>query len=96
MLGQRTESKLSNLWALCDASSVLLRRTGLVKTDIPTDIFEATAKPIIIDAEVGSQEVLEDVKGGIAITTKDSHGLAFAVQAVGGQDCRSLRHNGKA
>lgn len=100
MLGQQPKSKMPNLWALCDVSLVLLRKTDLFKTVIPSKIFEAMAmaKPIVIGVEGESREIIEDAKSGIAITPEDSHGLALAVQKLAADDeaCRSLGQSGKA
>jgi len=100
MLGQQPKAKMPALWAMSDVSLVLLRRTDLFKTVIPSKIFEAMAmaKPIIIGVEGESKEIVETAGAGIAIPPEDAGALASAVTALAEDSdaCESYGRNGKS
>ena len=100
MLGLQPKAKMPAFWAMCDASLVLLRRTDLFKTVIPSKIFEAMAmaKPIIIGVEGESREIIEAAGAGIAIEPEDAGALASAVTALAEDStaCESYGRNGKS
>jgi len=100
MLGQQPKVKMPALWAMCDASLVLLRRTDLFKTVIPSKIFEAMAmaKPIVIGVEGESKDIIEAAGAGIAITPEDAKGLASTVAALAADAdaCDAYGRGGKA
>lgn len=100
MLGQQPKAKMPALWAMCDVSLVLLRRTDLFKTVIPSKIFEAMAmaKPIIIGVEGESKEIIETAQAGIAITPEDANALAAAVKTLAedADACESYGGYGKS
>ena len=60
---------------------VLLRKTELFKTVIPSKIFEAMAmeRPIILGVEGESREIVERSNSGIYIEPKNADQLADAV-----------------
>lgn len=100
MLGQQPKSMMPRLWAMSDVSLVLLRRTDLFKTVIPSKIFEAMAmaKPIILGVEGESKEIIEAAQAGIAITPEDPSELASAVTRLSEDDdaCEQYGRNGKS
>ncbi len=100
MLGQQPKEKMPALWAMSDASLVLLRRTDLFKTVIPSKIFEAMAmaKPIILGVEGESKEIVETAGAGIAIPPEDAKALASAVSTLAEDAgaCESYGRNGKS
>jgi glycosyltransferase involved in cell wall biosynthesis len=93
MLGQQPKSQMPKLWSMCDVSLVLLRRTDLFKTVIPSKIFEAMAmaKPIIIGVEGESKEIIDDAEAGISIMPEDANALAVAVEALANDPVRCAR-----
>lgn len=99
MLGQQPKSKMPNFWSMCDASLVLLRKTDLFKTVIPSKIFEAMAmaKPIILGVDGESKSIVEDARAGLAITPEGASELASTVASLAGDEvrCRELGQNGK-
>jgi len=78
MLNQQPKSSMPYLWDLTDVSLVLLKKTDLFKTVMPTKIFESFAmrKPIILGVEGESQELVEAASGGLCIEPENSQELA--------------------
>lgn len=64
-----------------DASLVILRKSNLFKTVIPSKIFEAMAagKPIILAVEGEAQRIVEETEAGICIEPENPQQLAEAV-----------------
>lgn len=81
ILGQKPKDEMPNYWALSDIALVLLRKSDLFKTVIPSKIFEAMAmrKPIILGVEGESREIIEHAGSGIAIPPEDAEALCDAV-----------------
>jgi glycosyltransferase involved in cell wall biosynthesis len=81
MLGQQPKSMMPSYWALSDVSLVLLRKTDLFKTVIPSKIFEAMAmaKPIIIGVEGESEAIVRAACAGISMPPEDASALVNAV-----------------
>lgn len=81
MLEQQPKSTMPQLWQVSNVSLVLLKKSELFKTVIPSKIFESLAmkKPIILGVEGESKEIIEASNAGICITPEDHHQLANAV-----------------
>ena len=81
MLGQQPKEKMPYLWALSNASMVLLKNSELFKMVIPSKIFESLAmeKPVILGVKGESQRIIEASEGGICIEPEDHRELAEAV-----------------
>jgi glycosyltransferase involved in cell wall biosynthesis len=64
-----------------DVGLVLLRRSDLFKTVIPSKIFEAMAmeRPIILGVDGESRRLIEEAGAGIPITPESAEELAEAV-----------------
>jgi glycosyltransferase involved in cell wall biosynthesis len=84
MLPQQEKANMPYLWALTDASLVLLKKSDLFKTVIPSKIFESMAMecPIILGVEGESQELVTQAKAGICIQPENARQLADAVLAL--------------
>ena len=81
MLDQQPRDRLPALWSVLDAGLVLLRRSDLFKTVIPSKIFEAMAmeRPIILGVDGESRRIIQDAGAGIPITPESAEELAEAV-----------------
>lgn len=81
MLDQQPKERMPDLWAISDISLVLLRRSDLFRTVIPSKIFEAMgmARPIVIGVEGEAKELVEAAGAGIAIPPEDAGALAAIV-----------------
>ena len=69
---------------MADISLVLLRKTDLFKTVIPSKIFEAMgmATPIVLGVDGEARARLEAAQGGVAIEPENAQALADAVLAL--------------
>ncbi len=99
MLDQQPKSRMREFWALSNISLVLLKKSDLFKTVIPSKIFEslAMAKPIILGVEGESAELLEAAKAGICIEPEQADDLAARVLELSQnpERCRQLGRNGR-
>ena len=81
MLEQQPKEMMPLLWQLSDVSLVLLRKSDLFKSVIPSKIFESMAmkKPIVLGVAGESQSIIENAKSGICIEPENSHELAEVI-----------------
>ena len=81
MLEQQPKEKMPYLWALSDVSLVLLKKSELFTTVIPSKIFESMAmeKPIILGVEGESAEIIKAADAGFCIEPENWHELAARV-----------------
>jgi glycosyltransferase involved in cell wall biosynthesis len=99
MLGQQPKEKMPYLWALSDVSLVLLKKSELFKTVIPSKIFESMAmeRPIILGVEGESAEIIRAADAGFCIEPENSHELAERVLELYRERdlCARLGKNGR-
>lgn len=78
MLEQQPKHQMPYLWALSSVSLILLRKSDLFKTVIPSKMFESMAmeKPIILGVEGESAEILQSAEAGFCIEPENSQELA--------------------
>jgi glycosyltransferase involved in cell wall biosynthesis len=81
MLPQQRKEVIPGILAASDVCMVLLRKTELFKTVIPSKIFEAMAmeRPIILGVDGESREIVEGSGSGIFIEPEDAKQLAQTV-----------------
>ena len=91
MLGQQPKDAMPGIWAATDASMILLRRSDLFKTVLPSKMFEAMAmgRPIVLGVEGEARALLDEAGAGIGITPQSAEELAAAVKRLA--DDRELR-----
>jgi glycosyltransferase involved in cell wall biosynthesis len=91
MLDQQPRERLPALWSVVDVGLVLLRRSDLFKTVIPSKIFEAMAmeRPIILGVDGESRRLIEEAGAGIPITPESAEELAEAVVTLAGNPERA-------
>jgi glycosyltransferase involved in cell wall biosynthesis len=84
MLPQQDKRKVPEIIAASDICMVLLRRTPVFKTVIPSKIFEALAmqRPIILGVEGESAEIVRRAKCGVCIEPENAKELANAVYGL--------------
>lgn len=84
MLDQQPKDAMPELWGMADISLVLLRKSDLFKTVIPSKIFEAMgmATPIILGVEGESRDLLLEAGGGLTMEPENASELASAVQQL--------------
>ncbi|MCP9468675.1 MAG: glycosyltransferase family 4 protein [Nitrospira sp.] len=100
MLPQQPKERMPEFWSLSDVSLVLLKKSDLFKTVLPSKIFESLAmeKPIILGVEGESAELLRESGGGVCIPPEDAKELAAQVLALYGDPVlrRRLGDSGRA
>ena len=81
MLDQQPKEKMPELWSLSSVSLVLLKKSALFKTVLPSKIVESMAmeKPVILGVEGESAELVTSAGGGICIQPEDGKDLAIQV-----------------
>jgi colanic acid biosynthesis glycosyl transferase WcaI len=78
---QQPREKIPAFIAASDACLVLLKKTDLFKTVIPTKMLEfmACAHPVILGVEGQAREVLDKAQAGIAIEPENARDLVEAI-----------------
>jgi glycosyltransferase involved in cell wall biosynthesis len=81
MLGQQPKERMPLFLGAADACLVLLIKSELFKTVLPSKIFEAMAmaKPIILGVEGESRQLIEQCGGGLCIEPGNDRELADAI-----------------
>ena len=81
MLDQQPKENMPELWSLSNVSLVLLKKSALFKTVLPSKIFESMAmeRPVILGVEGESAELVLSAGGGICIEPESSKDLAIQV-----------------
>jgi len=99
MLPQQEKRLMPHFIAASNACMVLLRKSDLFKTVIPSKIFEAMAmeRPIIHGVEGESKEIIEHAGCGICIEPENEAQLADAVMTLYKDEawCRRLAASGR-
>lgn len=82
MLEQLPKSQMPALWSLVDVSLVLLRKSDLFKTVIPSKIFESMAmsKPIILGVEGEAAEIINNSGAGVTIEPENTSELVATIK----------------
>lgn len=98
MLGQQPKERMPDFLAASDACLVLLIKSELFKTVLPSKIFEAMAmkRPIVLGVEGESRELIEEAGCGICIEPENDQELAETVLRLARTPelCRQLGERG--
>ena len=80
-LDQQPREEIPAFISASDACLVLLKKTEVFKTVIPTKMLEfmATARPVILAVEGQARQILEEAKAGLAIEPENATALAEAI-----------------
>jgi len=99
MLDQQPKHRMREFWALSDVSLVLLKKSDLFKTVIPSKIFESLAmrKPIILGVEGETADLLQTAQAGMCIEPEHADELAAGVLELSQRPelCQQLGRNGR-
>lgn len=99
MIGQQPKDKMPLLWGLSNVSLVLLKKSDLFKTVIPSKIFESMAmqRPIILGVAGESREIIETANSGRCIEPENGKQLAEQVMTLYSDAtlCANLGENGR-
>ncbi len=83
-LDQRPREKIPAFISASDACLVLLKKTDVFKTVIPTKMLEfmSCARPVILGVDGQARQILEDAGAGIAIEPENSEALVNAISRL--------------
>lgn len=78
MLPQQPKERMPELWQVADASLVVLQRSALFRTVIPSKIFESLAmqRPVVLGVEGESEELVTQSGGGVSFEPENAQALA--------------------
>jgi len=81
-LDQQPREKLPAFISASDACLVLLKKTEVFKTVIPTKMLEfmSSARPVILGVDGQAREIIEQAGAGLAIEPENADALAQAIQ----------------
>lgn len=99
IIGQQPRSKIPALIRASSACMVLLKKSDVFKTVIPSKVFEfmACGRPVILGAEGQVRELVKTADCGVCVPPEDSASLAGAIeQLYSDQELRArLGRNGR-
>lgn len=83
-----------------DACLVLLKKTELFKTVIPTKMLEfmSCARPVILGVEGQAREIMDKAHAGVAVEPENADELVSAIAGLANDDhaCRKMGQSGRA
>ncbi len=84
MVRQLPKAKMPALWSITDASLVLLKKSDLFKSVIPSKIFESMAMqcPIILGVEGEVKSIIERAEAGLCIEPESTAELVIAINRL--------------
>lgn len=98
-LDQQLREQIPAFISTADACLVLLKKTEVFKTVIPTKMLEfmSCARPVILGVDGQARHILEEACAGIVIEPENAQQLAQAVRQLAGDDRlrQSLGRNGR-
>jgi colanic acid biosynthesis glycosyl transferase WcaI len=80
-LGQQPREQIPAYISAADVCLVLLKKTELFKTVIPTKLLEymACARPVIVAVDGQSRQIVEEARAGVFVPPEDSRALVKAI-----------------
>jgi len=83
-LDQQPREKIPSFISASDLCLVLLKKTDVFKTVIPTKMLEfmSCARPVILGVEGQARQILEDAGAGLAIEPENADALAAAIMQL--------------
>jgi len=83
-LDQQPRPQIPAFISACDACLVLLKKTDIFKTVIPTKMLEfmSCARPVILGVEGQARQILEEAGAGIVIEPENADALRAAIEQL--------------
>ena len=77
-------TRVPALVSAADACLVMLKKTDLFKTVIPTKLLEymACERPVIVAVDGQARQIVEEARAGVFVPPEDSHALAETICAL--------------
>jgi colanic acid biosynthesis glycosyl transferase WcaI len=99
-LDQQPRENVPAIISASDACLVLLKKTDVFKTVIPTKMLEfmSCARPVIVGVDGEARKIVEEAQAGIAIEPENFEALAQAIKqlAASPQTCSDLGRKGRS
>jgi colanic acid biosynthesis glycosyl transferase WcaI len=85
-IDQQPREKIPTYISASDACLVLLKKSDIFKTVIPTKMLEfmSCSRPVILGVEGQAREILEEAGAGLTIEPENAHELAKAIRYLSG------------
>lgn len=95
VVDQQPRERIPAYVCACDVCLVLLKKTELFKTVIPTKLLEfmSCGRPVILGVDGQARKVLEEAQGGIAIEPENSNDLVRVIRELA-DDCEARKAYG--
>ena len=92
-LDQQPRENIPAFISVCDASLVLLKKTDVFKTVIPTKMLEfmSCGSPVILGVDGQAREIVDEVGAGIVIEPENPEALMEAIERLAGDPILSRR-----
>ncbi len=83
-LDQQPRQRIPDFISASDACLVLLKKTEIFKTVIPTKMLEfmACARPVIVGVDGQAREIIEDSGAGVVIEPENSEALVQSIERL--------------
>jgi glycosyltransferase involved in cell wall biosynthesis len=98
-LDQRPREQVPSFICASDVCLVLLKKTDLFKTVIPTKMLEfmSCGRPVILGVDGEARAIVEEARGGLVIEPENSEALVNAVRyfAANREIARAMGENGR-
>ncbi len=98
-VGQQPRENIPAYIGASDVCLVLLKKSDVFKTVIPTKMLEfmSCARPVILGVDGQARKILEDARAGLIIEPENSEALVSAIRhlAANREDGRQLGRNGR-
>jgi colanic acid biosynthesis glycosyl transferase WcaI len=98
-LDQQPHEKIPEFISASDACLVLLKKTEVFKTVIPTKMLEfmSCARPVIVGVDGQSKQIVEEAEAGLVIEPENSKALVQAISQLANRPelCQLLGQNGR-
>jgi len=98
-MDQQSRDKIPAYISAADACLVLLKKTEVFKTVIPTKLLEfmSCARPVILGVDGEARQIVETAAAGLFIEPENAEALAQAIQhlAVNRELCETMGQRGK-
>ena len=98
-LDQQPRQRIPALVSASDACLVMLKKTDLFKTVIPSKLLEymACERPVIVAVDGQARQIVEEARAGVFVPPEDSRALVEAIcaLAVNSEQRRRMGFNGR-
>ena len=93
VVGQQPRERIPAYISAADACAVLLKKTELFKTVIPTKMLEfmACARPVLLGVDGQARELLDEAQGGIFVEPENADDLVRAITTLAQDPCTRKR-----